>query len=208
MSAGKADAFVFYGATGDLAYKKIFPALQGLIRRGALDVPIVGVAKERWTLEQLQARAMESLDKHGGIDRAAAARMTQLLRYVGGDYEDPATFAALRHALRDAASRGRTTWRRRGASSIQPSRPAPPSTSTSRARGDRRRPTAWCRAAGSWRGNDWVAPTSPSGRDPDQRCVARPAIPRAWYQLAFGRVNRKVAPGPSFASAQSRPPWS
>ncbi len=102
MSAGKADAFVFYGATGDLAYKKIFPALHGLIRRGVLDVPIVGVAKEGWTLEQLQARAMESLDKHGGIDPAAAARMTQLLRYVGGDYEDRATFAALRHALRDA----------------------------------------------------------------------------------------------------------
>ncbi len=102
MTTGKADAFVFYGATGDLAYKKIFPALQGLICRGALDVPIVGVAKEGWTLEQLQARAMESLEKHGRIDRAAAARMTQLLRYVGGDYEDPATFAALRHALRDA----------------------------------------------------------------------------------------------------------
>jgi glucose-6-phosphate 1-dehydrogenase len=102
MSAGKADAFVFYGATGDLAYKKIFPSLQGMIRRGALDVPIIGVAKEGWKLDQLQARAKESLTKYGGIDRAAFARMIQLLRYVGGDYTDPATFEALKRALGDA----------------------------------------------------------------------------------------------------------
>ena len=80
MSAGKADALIFYGATGDLAYKKIFPALQGMIRRGALDVPIVAVAKEAWGLEQLQARAKESLTKHGGVDSAAFGRMIQLLR--------------------------------------------------------------------------------------------------------------------------------
>ena len=65
--AGKADAFVFYGATGDLAFKKIFPSLQGMIRRGVLDVPIVGVAKEGWSVEQLQARARESLEKRGGV---------------------------------------------------------------------------------------------------------------------------------------------
>ena len=102
MSAGKADAFVFYGATGDLAYKKIFPSLQGMIRRGALDVPIVAVAKESWKLEQLQARVKESLEKHGGLDPAAFVRMLELLRYVGGDYEDPATFNALKQALGDA----------------------------------------------------------------------------------------------------------
>ncbi len=102
MNGGKADAFVFYGATGDLAYKKIFPALHGLIRRGVLDVPIVGVAKEGWTTEQLRARAMESLLQHGDVDPAAAARLARLLRYVGGDYEDAATFAALGDALRGA----------------------------------------------------------------------------------------------------------
>jgi len=102
VSAGKADAFVFYGATGDLAYKKIFPSLQGMIRRGALDVPIVAVAKESWKLEQLQARVKESLEKHGGLDPAAFVRMLELLRYVGGDYEDPATFNALKQALGDA----------------------------------------------------------------------------------------------------------
>ena len=99
MSAARADAFVFYGATGDLAYKKVFPALHGLICRGALDVPIVGVAKEPWSLEQLRKRAMESLEKHGGVDRAAAARLARLLRYVSGDYEDPATFEALAQTL-------------------------------------------------------------------------------------------------------------
>jgi len=102
VSAGKADAFVFYGATGDLAYKKIFPALHGMIRRGALDVPIIAVAKEGWSLEQLRARARESLEKHGEIDPAAFARMIQLLAYVGGDYEDRATFDALKQALGDA----------------------------------------------------------------------------------------------------------
>jgi len=95
----KADALVFYGATGDLAYKKIFPSLQGMIRRGVLDVPIIGVAKQGWKLEQFRARANDSLAKHGGVDERAFARMLQLLRYVDGDYEDPATFADLKRAL-------------------------------------------------------------------------------------------------------------
>ena len=99
MSASKADALVFYGATGDLAYKMIFPALQAMIRRGVLDVPIIAVAREGWALEQLQARAKESLTEHGGLDPAAFARMLELLRYVGGDYSDPATFQALKRAL-------------------------------------------------------------------------------------------------------------
>jgi glucose-6-phosphate 1-dehydrogenase len=98
----KADALVFYGATGDLAYKKIFPSLQGMIRRGVLDVPIIGVAKQGWKLEQLRARAKDSLEKHGGVDERAFGRMLQLLRYVDGDYEDPATFAGLKRALEGA----------------------------------------------------------------------------------------------------------
>jgi glucose-6-phosphate 1-dehydrogenase len=102
MSAAKADALVFYGASGDLAYKKIFPSLQALVRRGLLDVPIIGVAKQGWTVEQLKARAKESLEKHGGVDASAFARMLELLRYVDGDYADPATFDALKRALGSA----------------------------------------------------------------------------------------------------------
>jgi glucose-6-phosphate 1-dehydrogenase len=99
VTNGQADALVFYGATGDLAYKKIFPALQAMIRRGALEVPVIAVAKEPWTVEQLRARARESLERHGGIDPAAFERMTRQLRYVGGDYEDAGTFQALARAL-------------------------------------------------------------------------------------------------------------
>ena len=99
MSAGRGDALVFYGATGDLAFKKIFPSLQGMIRRGVLDVPIIGVAKQGWKLEQFKARAKDSLEKHGVLDAVAFARMLELLRYVDGDYEDPATFAELKRTL-------------------------------------------------------------------------------------------------------------
>jgi len=100
MTAPAADALVFYGATGDLAHKKIFPALQRMIRRGALDVPVVGVAKAGWNLDQLRARAKDSLEKHGGgVDPAAFQKLVSLLRYVDGDYEAPATFDALRQAL-------------------------------------------------------------------------------------------------------------
>jgi glucose-6-phosphate 1-dehydrogenase len=98
------DALVFFGATGDLAYKKIFPALQHMIRRGSLDVPVIGVAKSGWTVQQLQERARESLTHHGGgVDAAAFATLVQLLRYVDGDYQDPATFDQLRQALGSAA---------------------------------------------------------------------------------------------------------
>ncbi len=105
MTTGsRADALVFYGATGDLAYKSIFPALQRLIRRGALDVPVVAIAKQGWTLEQLRERARDSLEKHGGgVDPDAFARLLSLLRYVDGDYESPATFEALREALGGAS---------------------------------------------------------------------------------------------------------
>ena len=102
MSDSHSDALVFFGATGDLAYKKIFPALQAMVKRGNLNVPVIGVAKAGWKLEQLRARAHDSLEKHGGFDSAAFDRLSSLLRYVDGDYQDPATFQALRKELQGA----------------------------------------------------------------------------------------------------------
>jgi glucose-6-phosphate 1-dehydrogenase len=100
MSDSHSDAFVFFGATGDLAYKKIFPALQAMLKRGHLDVPVIGVARRAgWNLDQLKARARASLETHGAFDPAAFDRLSGLLRYVAGDYADPATFQALRKAL-------------------------------------------------------------------------------------------------------------
>src|SRR5438132_2635631 len=99
MNDVHSDAFVFFGATGDLAYKKLFPALQAMAKRGHLDVPVIGVAKAGWKLEQLEARAKDSLETHGGLDPAAFATLRGLLRYVDGDYKDPATFQAIRKEL-------------------------------------------------------------------------------------------------------------
>jgi glucose-6-phosphate 1-dehydrogenase len=96
------DALVFFGATGDLAYKKIFPALQGMVKRGHLNVPVIGVAKSGWNLDQFRARAHDSLEKHGGVDPAAFTKLCGLLRYVDGDYEDRATFEALGKELKGA----------------------------------------------------------------------------------------------------------
>jgi glucose-6-phosphate 1-dehydrogenase len=93
------DALVFFGATGDLAYKKIFPALQAMVKRGHLQVPVIGVAKAGWNVDQLRARARDSVEKHGGIDSTAFDKLCSLLRYVDGDYKDPATFQALRNEL-------------------------------------------------------------------------------------------------------------
>jgi glucose-6-phosphate 1-dehydrogenase len=98
------DALVFFGATGDLAYKKIFPSLHAMVKRGALDVPVIGVAKSGWGLEQLQARARDSIEKHGGLDAGAFEKLMRLLRYVDGDYADSSTFTSLRKLL-DTASR-------------------------------------------------------------------------------------------------------
>jgi len=95
----QSDALDFFGATGDLAYKKIFPALQSMVKRGHLKVPVIGVAKSGWNLEQFQARALDSLEKHGGVDPAAFEKLRGLLHYVDGDYQDRATFAALRKEL-------------------------------------------------------------------------------------------------------------
>src|ERR1700758_80482 len=102
MSEPKSDALVFFGATGDLAYKKIFPSLQAMLKRGHLDVPVIGVAKAGWTLDQLKARVRDSLEKHGGVDAAAFDKLAGLLRYVDGDYADRTTFDAIRKQLGSA----------------------------------------------------------------------------------------------------------
>jgi glucose-6-phosphate 1-dehydrogenase len=102
MSATHSDALVFFGATGDLAYKQIFPSLQGMIKRGNLNVPVIGVAKAGWKLDQLKARAKDSLEKHGGVDPAAWEKLSSLLRYVDGDYKDSATFQTLRKEMGNA----------------------------------------------------------------------------------------------------------
>ena len=99
MTDSTSDAFVFFGATGDLAYKKIFPALQALIRRGDLDMPIIGIARAGWTLDALRDRMRDSLEKHGGVDEAAFARLSAQLQFVGGDYQDPAVYERLKQAL-------------------------------------------------------------------------------------------------------------
>jgi glucose-6-phosphate 1-dehydrogenase len=95
----KSDAIVFFGASGDLAYKKIFPALEAMIRRGHLEMPIIGVAKSEWSLEQFRNRARDSVVKHGDLDEQAFAQFSRLLRYISGDYREPATFERLRKEL-------------------------------------------------------------------------------------------------------------
>lgn len=102
MSVERSDALVFFGATGDLAYKKIFPALQAMVESGALTVPVIGVAKAGWNLDQLKVRARDSIETHGGIDEAAFDKLCGLLRYVDGDYADAATFKQLKAQLGDA----------------------------------------------------------------------------------------------------------
>jgi len=98
----KSDALVFFGATGDLAYKKIFPSLQAMLKRRHLDVPVIGVAKAGWTLEQLKARVRDSLEKHGDFNATAFDKLAGLLRYVDGDYADRTTFDAIRKQLGSA----------------------------------------------------------------------------------------------------------
>ncbi len=102
MTQVHSDALVFFGATGDLAHKKIFPALQAMVKRGSLNVPVIGVAKAGWNLDQLKNRAQDGLRKYGGIDAAAWEKLSSLLRYVDGDYSDAATFAAVKKELGDA----------------------------------------------------------------------------------------------------------
>ncbi len=99
MAPPRSDALVFFGATGDLAYKQIFPALQGLVRDEGIAIPIVGVAKAGWDLDQLKARAKASIEEHGQFSAEDFAKLLPLLRYVDGDYNDPRTFEALKQAL-------------------------------------------------------------------------------------------------------------
>jgi glucose-6-phosphate 1-dehydrogenase len=102
VDAPQSDALVFFGATGDLAFKQIFPTLQAMVGIGHLNVPVIGVAREVWSLDQFKARARDSIKQHGGVDDAAFARLSGLLRYVAGDYTDPATYVRLRQALGNA----------------------------------------------------------------------------------------------------------
>ena len=99
MAQPLSDALVVFGVTGDLAFKQIFPALQALVRHRHLNVPVVGVARSDYSLEQLRARARESVEQHGGLDSPAFQKLCGLLRFVGGDYEDPKTYQRLREAL-------------------------------------------------------------------------------------------------------------
>ncbi len=101
-TASRSDAFVFFGATGDLAYKKIFPALQALLRDGELDMPIIGIAKAGWSLEQLKQRARQSLEHAGEVDEQAFAKLCERLNYIDGDYADADTYRQLRALLKDA----------------------------------------------------------------------------------------------------------
>lgn len=102
MTQPHSDAFVFFGATGDLAYKKIFPALQTMIQNHHLDVPIIGVARSGWSLDKLRDHAQDSLAHNGDIDRDAFAKLSAQLRYVDGDYQSDATFDQLKRVLNGA----------------------------------------------------------------------------------------------------------
>jgi glucose-6-phosphate 1-dehydrogenase len=95
----RSDALIFFGATGDLAYKKIFPALQALARRGKLELPVIGVGRSQWNVAQLRARAKESIEKHDKLDKEAFAKLESRLDYVDGDYNDQSTFQAIRKAM-------------------------------------------------------------------------------------------------------------
>ncbi|MBL8888063.1 MAG: glucose-6-phosphate dehydrogenase [Phycisphaerales bacterium] len=99
MTVARSDALVFYGATGDLAHKKIFPALISMVRRGTLNVPVIGVAKAGWNLDQLKTRAKDGIERYGKFDTASFDKLCGLLRYVDGDYREPATYVALRKEL-------------------------------------------------------------------------------------------------------------
>lgn len=96
------DALVLFGATGDLAFKKIFPSLHSMARRGKLTIPVIGVARSGWTIEQFVAHARKSVEAHGDLDEQAFATLAAHLRYVDGDYNTPETFQRLKAALADA----------------------------------------------------------------------------------------------------------
>jgi glucose-6-phosphate 1-dehydrogenase len=99
MDKVESDAFVFFGATGDLAQKKIFPALYAMVQRGGFQIPIIGMARAGWSLEKITERARDSVKQNGDFDDQAFAKLAGLLRYVDGDYSDPETFSKLKKAL-------------------------------------------------------------------------------------------------------------
>ncbi len=112
MSQPHSDALVFFGATGDLAYKKIFPALQSMIKRGTLDVPVIGVAKAGWNLDQLKARAKDSLEQHGGLDRGGVGEAEFVACGMSmATTADPATFVAVRTGAGFGGAGRRIIWR-------------------------------------------------------------------------------------------------
>ncbi|HXZ04550.1 MAG TPA: hypothetical protein VEH81_06925, partial [Ktedonobacteraceae bacterium] len=98
------DALVFFGVTGDLAYKQIFPALQSMIKHGHLNVPVIGVAGRPWSIEQLRTHVHDSLEEHSMVDEEAFEKLSSLLQYVSGNYNDETTYTKLRNAL-DGARR-------------------------------------------------------------------------------------------------------
>src|SRR6476646_4645798 len=102
MNTYHSDALVIFGATGDLAYKKIFPSLQAMVKRGNLNVPVVGVARSNWTPDKLRSRARESIEHYSKLDSAAFDKLSGLLRYVSGDYNAPATFQRIKKELGSA----------------------------------------------------------------------------------------------------------
>jgi glucose-6-phosphate 1-dehydrogenase len=102
MDKPHSDALVFFGASGDLAFKKIFPALQALVKKGRLDAPIIGVARSSWTIDQFRTRAKESLEKSGTYDAAAFEKMSGLLRYIPGEYHHASTFQSICKELQGA----------------------------------------------------------------------------------------------------------
>jgi glucose-6-phosphate 1-dehydrogenase len=99
MNKTESDAFVFFGATGDLAYKQIFPALYAMVRKDGFHIPVIGMARDGWTLDKLKERARESVKKSGDFDEKTFAKLAALMRYVDGDYADPQTFTKLKAAI-------------------------------------------------------------------------------------------------------------
>jgi glucose-6-phosphate 1-dehydrogenase len=100
MTDSRSDALVLFGVTGDLAFKKIFPALQAMVKRGHLTVPVIGVAKGNRSIAQLRDRMRQSLTQFGGgVDEAVFAKLVQQLQYIDGDYQEADTFVRLRQAL-------------------------------------------------------------------------------------------------------------
>jgi glucose-6-phosphate 1-dehydrogenase len=102
MSRIESDAFVFFGITGDLAYKKIFPALQAMVKCGTLKAPVIGVARGEGGMDMLRQRAHQSIAEQGPVDEAAFARLMALMQDINGDYGDPETFRLLRQKLGEA----------------------------------------------------------------------------------------------------------